>query len=103
MTGLRNLVLLCLIWNLPVPASGAGSSLRLSGDIGPRPVAEALAEFAHQTGLQLIYVSTIAETQQSKGARAGLPAPQALAQLLDGTGLRFEFLNDRTVRIYAGQ
>jgi len=56
--------------------------------------------FSRQTGLQLIYVSTIAETQQSKGARAGLTAAEALTQLLDGTGLQFEFLNARTVRIY---
>jgi hypothetical protein len=73
--------------------------LKLSADIAPRPVAEALAAFAHQTGLQLIYVSTIAETLQSKGAPAGLSAPAALTQLLDGTGLAFEFLNARTVRI----
>jgi outer membrane receptor protein involved in Fe transport len=83
-----------------VSASGAASTLRLSADIGPRPVAEALAAFGRQTGLQLIYVSTIAETQQSKGARAGLTASEALTQLLDGTGLAFEFLNDRTVRIF---
>jgi outer membrane receptor protein involved in Fe transport len=63
-------------------------------------VAEALAAFGRQTGLQLIYVSVIAETQQSKGARAGLTASEALTQLLDGTGLRFEFLNTRTVRIF---
>jgi outer membrane receptor protein involved in Fe transport len=45
-------------------------------------------------------VSSVAEAQQSKGARAGLAAPEALAQLLDGTGLSFEFLNARTVRIF---
>jgi len=74
--------------------------VRLSADIGPRPVAEALAAFGRQTGLQLIYVSTIAEAEQSKGARAGLTAFEALTQLVDGTGLAFEFLNARTVRIF---
>jgi outer membrane receptor protein involved in Fe transport len=73
----------------------------LTADIAPRPLSEALDAFAHQTGLQLIYVSSIAETEQSKGARAGLPASEALAQLLDGTRLSFEFLNPRTVRIFA--
>src|SRR5262249_23381768 len=81
-------------------AGRAVTALTLSADITPRPVAEALAEFGRQTGLQLIYVSTITEAKQSKGARAGLPVAQALVQLLDGTGLRFEFLNARTVRIY---
>ncbi len=101
MTVLRNVLLLCLTWNLlAAAASRAGTTLTLSADIGPQSVAEALAAFGRQTGLQLIYVSTIAETHQSKGARAGLTAPEALTQLLDGTGLRFEFLNARTVRIY---
>src|SRR6266446_3073493 len=101
MTVLRSALLLCLVWSL-LTASGsrAETALMLSADIGPRPVAEALAAFSRQTGLQLIYVSTIADTQQSKGARAGLTAPEALTQLLEGTGLQFEFLNARTVRIY---
>src|SRR6267142_1320238 len=101
MTVLRNALLLCLTWSLlTAPGNCADTALTLSADIGPRPVAEALAAFSRQTGLQLIYVSTIAETQQSKGARAGLTAAEALTQLLDGTGLQFEFLNARTVRIY---
>jgi outer membrane receptor protein involved in Fe transport len=86
--------------SVAVFANGPDSTLRLSADIAPRPVTEALAAFGRQTGLQLIYVSTIAEAQQSKGARAGLTASDALTQLLDGTGLAFEFLNARTVRIF---
>jgi iron complex outermembrane receptor protein len=102
MTALRNSLLLCLVWSvLAASASGAPPVPLLSADIGPQPVAEALVAFGRQTGLQLIYVSTIADTQQSKGARAGVTVSEALAQLLDGTGLRFEFLNARTVRIYA--
>jgi len=81
-------------------ANGPDAELKLSADIGPRPVTAALAAFGRQTGLQLIYVSTIAESQQSKGSRAGVTAREALTQLLDGTGLTFEFLNARTVRIF---
>jgi len=86
--------------SVAVAANGADSVMRLSADIEPRPVAEALAAFGRQTGLQLIYVSTIADAQRSTGAHAGLTASEALTQLLDGTGLAFEFLNDRTVRIF---
>ena len=82
-------------------AAGAESALTLSADIAPRSLTEALAAFGRQTGLQLIYVSGIAEAQHSKGARAGLTASAALTQLLEGTGLTFEFLNARTVRIYS--
>ena len=101
MTLLRKLVLLCLIASvLAASAASADGELTLSADIGPRPLTEALAAFGRQTGLQVIYVSTIAEALHSKGAPAGLTVSAALTQLLDGTGLRFEFLNARTVRIF---
>src|SRR5215468_3843824 len=101
MTAWRTGLLWCLVWSVIVtPAAFAGPAAGLTADIAPRPLSEALDAFGHQTGLQLIYVSSVADTQQSKGARAGLAAPEALAQLLDGTGLSFEFLNARTVRIF---
>src|SRR5215813_1921159 len=101
MTTRRRGLLLGLVWSVFVTsAGGTEPAAVLSADIAPRPVSEALAAFGHQTGLQLIYVSSDAETQHSKGAPAGLAAPAALEQLLDGTGLTFEFLNARTVRIF---
>jgi outer membrane receptor protein involved in Fe transport len=81
-------------------AGTAKSEPMLSAAIAPQPLAAALSEFAHQTGLQLVYVSQIAAGRTSKGALAGLSPKEALRQLLDGTGLSFEFLNPRTVRIY---
>jgi outer membrane receptor protein involved in Fe transport len=81
-------------------AVSAERGATLSTDIGPQAVPEALTAFGRQTGLQLIYVSSVVETQQSKGARAGLMASEALQQLLEGTGLGFEFLNARTVKIF---
>ena len=73
----------------------------LTTAIAPQPLPKALAAFVEQSSLQLIYVSALAEGKQSRGAPAGLTAHQALAQLLDGTGLGFEFLNERTVRLSA--
>ena len=72
----------------------------LGSAIAPQPLATALAEFAHQTGLQFIYVSQIAAGLTSKGAKTGLAPTAALKQLLEGTGLNFQFLNARTVRIF---
>src|SRR5215472_10351049 len=92
MTTRRRGFLLGLVWGVIVTsAGGAEPEVVLSADIAPRPLTEALAAFGHQTGLQLIYVSSVAETQQSKGARAGLTASAALGQLLDGT--RHQLLN----------
>ena len=101
MTALRTGLLACLVWVHGMPASGAELTARLTADIAPRSVPEALAAFARQTGLQLIYVSSVADTLQSKGAPAGLSASAALARLLEGTGLAYEFLNARTVKIFS--
>jgi iron complex outermembrane recepter protein len=72
----------------------------LSVDIPAQPVDAALAQFAHQTGLQLVYESHVTQARASPGARVGGSASAALTELLAGTGLGFQFLNDRTVRIF---
>jgi outer membrane receptor protein involved in Fe transport len=87
--------MLFVVWS-----SSAISEPDVSITIAPQPLPAALAEFAHQTGLQLVYVSKIAAKHDSKGVRAARSSSEALTQLLDGTQLRFEFLNARTVRIY---
>ncbi|HUO38663.1 MAG TPA: STN domain-containing protein, partial [Mycobacterium sp.] len=84
---------------LGAAASGAQSPARLAADIPPQPLAEALAAYARQTGLQVVFVSELARGKTSKGAPAGLTQEAALTRLLEGTGLRFEFLNERSVRI----
>jgi iron complex outermembrane recepter protein len=74
----------------------------LAADIPAQPLAQALAAFGHQTGLQLIYVSSVIDSQKSQAVAAGLKADEALARLLQGTGLRFEHLTPRSIRIFAG-
>ena len=101
MTSVRNLLAICATSGFLV-FSHAEASEELSHDIAAQPLAQALSEFATQTGLQVVYVSGIAATRVSKRAPRGLPAADALQRLLAGTGLHFEFLNDRTVRIFAG-
>jgi outer membrane receptor protein involved in Fe transport len=85
---------------LATSAAGAPSVPLLAVDIAPQPLNQALAAFGEQTGLQLFYVSAIAKTRSSKGARAGLAPAEALGALLESTGLEFEFVNDRAVRIF---
>jgi iron complex outermembrane recepter protein len=87
--------MLCAAW-----AGAARSAAVLSAPIASQPLAKALVEFAHQTGLQLLYESKLAARRQSHEAPAGLPATDALTLLLQGTGLKFEFLNPKAVRIY---
>jgi outer membrane receptor protein involved in Fe transport len=89
--------MLCLV---ATSLAGAPSAPRLTVDIAPQPLNQALAAFGEQTGLQLFYLSAIAKTSASKGARAGLSPSEALSALLEDTGLSFEFLNARAVRIF---
>jgi iron complex outermembrane recepter protein len=76
-------------------------STALTADIPAEPIAQALAAFARQTGLQLVYVSGVAREQRSQAVSAGLGANVALARLLRGTGLKFEYLTPRSIRILA--
>jgi len=75
----------------------------LTTAIPPQPLADALAAYARQTGLQLVYESELARGLRSRGAPAGLTPKAALARLLEGTGLRFELLNERSVQILAAK
>jgi iron complex outermembrane recepter protein len=96
----RRLSLICTAWVCATALAGAPATPRLAVDIAPQPLNQALAAFGEQTGLQLFYVADIAKTRTSKGAGAGLAPVEALAALLEGTGLRFDFVTDRAVRIF---
>ena len=86
----------------PATLTQASEFKALATDIPAQPLAQALAAFRRQTGLQLIYVSSVISNQRSQEVPAGLNADEALARLLQGTGLRFEHLTPRSIRIFAG-
>src|SRR5450631_452112 len=71
----------------------------LTADIPAEPLAQALEAFARQTGLQLVYVSEVVREQRSHEVPAGLGARDALARMLESTGLNFEYLTSRSIRI----
>lgn len=99
MTPLRSVVL-CGMCYLSSVAGGAEPARVLSQAIEPQPLDAALEALARQTRLHFIFVSSVADSQRSKGAPAGLAPAAALAQLLDGTGLQYQFLSERTVRVF---
>jgi iron complex outermembrane receptor protein len=77
----------------------AAESTTLAGDIPAQSLARALEAFAGQTGLQLVYVSGVVRDQKSQAVPAGLGADEALAQILQGTGLKFQYLTPHSIRI----
>ena len=96
-TACRLAVAIQLALGLPVGVAAAQS---LSRAVAPQPLAAALESYAKQSGLQFVYRAELARGLESVGADAGLPAAEALTRILLGTGLAFEFVNERTVRIY---
>jgi hypothetical protein len=100
---LRALSLCVPVAGLDVPAALAQqfAPAVLVADIPPQPLGDALAVFAKQTGLQLVYVSGVIDGQRSHAVSAGLAANEALARMLEGTGLKFEYLTPRSIRILA--
>jgi len=102
---LRALSIFAPVTLLDAPATLAQSlePISLVADIPAQPLAEALATFARQTGLQLLYVSDVVRNRRSHAAAAGLSPDEALARLLQGTGLRFDYLTPHSIRILAAE
>jgi iron complex outermembrane recepter protein len=103
-TGCVISLLLIGIAGIAAPSESAPTATpegALSASIDAQPLDQALAAFAQQSGLQLLYVSALAEHRRSRPVAAGLSHTAALTGLLAGTGLGFEFLDDRTVSIFA--
>jgi hypothetical protein len=99
---LTRLCAICLLLVEGVPTLAADDSLssRAVPAIDAQPLPQALAAFASLTHLQLVYVSQLALGKMSHAVPAGQPATTSLAQLLQGTGLDFLLLNDRTIKLY---
>jgi iron complex outermembrane receptor protein len=85
----------------PTALAQAAPSATLLVEIPAQPLAQALSALASQTGLQIVYISGLIRDQQSQAIPGGSSVQQALTQLLQGTGLRFEYLTARSVRILA--
>jgi iron complex outermembrane receptor protein len=91
----RRLLVRCLLGSLL-----AGSPWAAAQQIPAQPLQGALAAFADATHLQLVYVSQLALGKTSQPVPAGLPASETLSRMLEGTGLTFQFLNRRTVKLF---
>ena len=82
---------LCAVWIV--------SAADVQRAIPRQALPSALAALAQQTGLQVLYVSALADGKQSHAVSAGLNPKEALAALLEGTGLTFEPINGRAMRL----
>jgi hypothetical protein len=99
LTRLCAICLLLVAWT-PTPAADEPLSSRAVPAIDAQPLPQALATFASLSHLQLVYVSQLALGKTSQAVPAGQSAIVSLGQLLQGTGLEFTLLNDRTIKLY---
>jgi iron complex outermembrane recepter protein len=100
LTGLCALCLLLVNRTGALAAGDATPERAVPAAIAAQPLTQALAAFTASTHLQLVYVSQLARGLTSQAVPAGLTATAGLSQLLEGTGLDFQFLNDRTIKLF---
>ena len=103
-TGVLRALSICApaaLLDAPPTLAQATEPTALTADIPAEPLALALEAFARQTGLQLVYLSSVLRDQSSRAVSAGLSANEALARMLEGTALKFEYLTPRSIRILA--
>ena len=85
------------LFTLPAAAQDAAASI----DIKEQPLPVALQEFSEQTDLQLAYVATLANGKTSRGTQGKIKPGEALSDILEGTELEYQYVNDETVAIGA--
>jgi iron complex outermembrane recepter protein len=81
------------------PAAAAVESTRQSTSIPAEPLATALKTLARQRGFQVLYRSELVKALRTRGVSGSLTVDEALAGLLQGTGLTYRFVDPRTVTI----
>ena len=98
-------ILICvcaLIFSGALAAAGPGDLGTTRTAIAAQPLARALTALRQQTNLMMLYVSALARGKTSASVPPGLPALEALKQMLAGTDLSYKMLNEHTVEIRAG-
>ncbi len=71
----------------------------ISIDIASQPIEEALNEFGRQVNLHVVLYSDVARGVNSRPVSGMLTPQEALEKLLKDSGLRYEYLDARTVAI----
>jgi iron complex outermembrane recepter protein len=94
---LLNYAALGLMPVIVVNANGKLRKLRLQIDAGIASVT--LAEFIRQTGLQVLFETDAIHGHTTRAVSGQLNADEALRVMLDGSGLMFEFINERTIAV----
>lgn len=78
----------------------AAATARAVIAVPPGPLESGLLSLGRQANLRLLYPSALTAGRRTPGVNGQLAPDQAVARLLEGTGLRYSFTGANTVRIY---
>ncbi|WP_448097422.1 TonB-dependent receptor domain-containing protein [Luteibacter yeojuensis] len=100
---MRRSLAFCIALALAGPlVSSAFAETPATTSIPPMPLAQALDQFAQESGWQVVYDAGISDAVRSAAAPGGVPAEQQLAALLRGTHMTYRFVTPTTVKIVPG-
>jgi hypothetical protein len=80
-------------------ASGHAKTNRVRLRIAANAAPAALAEFVQQTGLQVLFDFDAIRDFSTHAVSGQLDPEEALIQMFEGSGLTYEFVNERTVTV----
>ncbi|WP_406736191.1 TonB-dependent receptor domain-containing protein [Thioclava sp. GXIMD4215] len=79
--------------------SPAGAQVTVSYAIAPGPLGSVLTQFGQASGLQIFYPADLVRGKRSSGVSGALSVDAALATVLSGTGLVFQYTSESTVTL----
>jgi len=72
-------------------------------DLPSQQLADSLRAFGHQTSTSILFEPALVKGLTSASLKGSFTPDAALTELLAGTLLRYEFINDNTVAIHAAK
>ena len=89
--------LICLLASAPAVAGAEPKTFELA--ISSQPLAAALQELARQSGIQIIFFSSLTDGHESPAVRGNFTLGYALRRLLGGTNLIYRRLSPKIIEI----
>jgi outer membrane receptor protein involved in Fe transport len=93
------ILLLTVAWLPSLTPAVASSAAEYELKIERQPLGQALQEFAKQSGVQIIFFSSVADGRQAPALNGRYTAAAALGRLLTGSDLTFRELNSKTIEV----
>lgn len=90
---------LTLVLGMPEIKAQTASARVYSINIPAKPLPKAIADLSAQTGLQVLYTGNRAFQHDSHAVNGRLAPEQALRQMLQGTGLNYQFVRPNAVTL----